>query len=344
MDLEKVFDMVCHMRDSETVGTDYQMGKIKLNPEQQETVLRKSIQCFVHEPARIIDPNKKTAIQAFSGSSDLPELTKDVFNVTQPIPEYDLYWQEAFKGIPLKKGQLSWEIADVSSGVSFVLIPEGQKINYEGISGSKVIVEIAKYGAGLGITWETIEGRKLYKFIDQMEWMRSELYNTWADVHYALLATAGATNQIAYDLVGSNVLEKDINSINAVLDALATDNKDSGYGNPNSFQYKMYAPSALETRFERAFKVSQNDLSNTSLAGNTIKKRSVSRFYTYNDNVAADTALFVVPGNKIQNAVYMREMGLSRQEIESLNELRTYWTAFGATVADNDQVYELATA
>jgi hypothetical protein len=40
----------------------------------------------------------------------------------------------------------------------------------------------------------------------------------------------------------------------------------------------------------------------------------------------------------------MRELGLSKQEIESLNELRTYWTAFGAVVADKDQVYELAFA
>jgi len=38
----------------------------------------------------------------------------------------------------------------------------------------------------------------------------------------------------------------------------------------------------------------------------------------------------------------MKDKSLSKEEMESLNELKSYWTAYGAIVGDNDQVYELA--
>ena len=332
------------MRDEDTQGTNYKMGKVTLTPPQQEMVVRKAIQAFVHEPATILDSNRKLAIQAFGTSSDVQALTHDIFSVTQPVAQYDLFWQQAFKTITLMKGQLSWEIGDVSAGFVMVKVPEGQKVNFEGISGSAVTVTVDKYGMGLGITWEIIHGRKLYKFLDLMEFARSEIYNTWADVHYDLLATAGATNQIAYDATGANALEKDIITINTALQAIAEDNKDSGYGDPNSFKYVFYLDPVLEARIERAFRVTAPDLAGTALGAQEILKRNVSRYYSYNAEIPTNKGLLVVSGNKIQNAIYLRELGLSKQEIESLNELRTYWTAFGAAIGDNDQVYEVAFA
>lgn len=342
MDLEKLFHMICHMRDEETAGTDYKLGKVSLKPREQEAVVRRAVQAFMHQPAHILNTEKKKAIQAFSGSSDLDQLTTDVFNVTQQTPEYDLFWQQAFKTITLLKGQLSWEIGNVESGIAMEEIPEGGKVKFAGISGTKTSVSVAKYGMGLGITWEIIHGRKMYKFVDMMEFARSEIYNTWADVHYDLIETAAATNTVAYDTTGSNALEKDIITINTALHDIAEDNKDSGYGNPTSAKYVFFLDPSLEARIERAFRVTATDLANTSLGGMETLRRNVSRYYSYNSNVPANKGLLVWAGNKIQNAIYLRELGLSKQEIESLNELRTYWTAFGAAVGDNDQCYEVS--
>lgn len=343
MNMEKLFHLVCHMNDEDTRGTEYKMGKgIILQPNDQDKVIRNAIQAFMHEPAHVVDYEKKQAIQAFSGSSDLAELTKDVFNVTQATPEYDLYWQNAFRTISLMQGQLDWEIGDVTSGLAMEKIPEGGKVKIASLAGTKQSVSVEKYGMGLGITWEVIHGRKLYKFIDIMEFARSELYNTWADVHYALLATAGATNTVAYDTTGANALEKDIITINTALHDIAEDNKDSGYGNPNAATYSFYLDPALEARIERAFRVTAADLAGSTLGGLEILRRNVSRYYSYNSEIGANEGLLVLNGNKIQNAIYLRELGLSKQEIESLNEIRTYWTAFGAAVGDNDQVYEVS--
>jgi len=357
MDYEKLFDLVCHMCGKRTAGTNYKMAvdskkEITLNPQQQVEVADKTIQAFLFNAAQKSPIDKEVQIQAFWGSSDLPVLTKDVFNVFNQVPNYDLFWQECFKGVALKKGQLSWEIATINSGSVFKLIPEGGKVEFEKFDGSKVSVDIQKYGMGLGVTWETIEGRKLYRFVEQMDDVRAKLYNLWADTHYGLLATAGATNAIAWQGVATQSrIDRDIQTINVGYETLGEDNKDSGYGDTANAMMLLFAAPKLKARINQALRATDRGKSATgsgvaATVGDTgiIVEYNVSPRYTFNSNIAANKALLVLPGHKIQNSVYLKELGLSKKDIETLNELRTYWTAFGAAIGDNDQVYELSFA
>ena len=126
MKLDKMFDLVVHMRDNETAGKDFTTaGGTILTPKQQESLVKKSIQAFMHKTGKV---QGEKLIQAFTGSSDLPALTKDVFNTTNEVPNYDLAWQDAFKGVSLRKGQLAWEINTVGTSATFKLIPEGGKV------------------------------------------------------------------------------------------------------------------------------------------------------------------------------------------------------------------------
>lgn len=350
MNLERVFDLTVHMNEkaSEDYTFDSKKG-IRLNYKQQGIVLQKSIQAFMQSVA-VQDENKKI-IQAFSGSSDLPVLTKDVFNVTQQVPEFDTWWQQAYKGIQLKKGQLSWEIADVATGLTFELIPEGGKANFYGISGTKTPAAINKYGAGIGLTWEIIEGRKLYKFIDLMEQVRARLNDLWADIHYGLLATAGALNTIAWQGVATDpIVERDIATINKGYEDIGETVKDRGYGDVANAQMFLYASPNLKARINQAMRATSTDIirgrqvgAGSSVSGQIIEY-NVTPMYSWNSNILANKALLVLPGRKIQNAVYLRELGLSEKDISTLSELRTYWTAFGAIIADTDQIDELSFA
>lgn len=344
MNHEKLFDLVCAAKDAK--GNKFTFDGKLVTPEKYTKTITKAVQAFVHQETGIIDPNnKKRSIQAFEGSSTLPELTKDVFNVTMQINEYDLLWQKSYKGIQLKKGQLSWEISDVSTGIVFLLIPEGGKIQYEKISGLTAPVHISKYGAALGITWETIEGRKLYKFVDQMESMRSALFTLWADIHYTLLATAGALNTISWQGSGTDrIIDRDIATLNLGALSNGTANKDKNFGVTATSQYLLYAGPALKARLNAAFRMtSVQATSGQGMQGVTIDF-NIAPLYTFNSGIAANKALLVLPGRKIQNAMYLRELGLSKRDIETLNEFRTYWTAFGAAVGDTDQIYELSFA
>ncbi len=339
--LEKMFDLVVHMR--EKPETNYTLigakkNKIVLDYKQQGLVLNKSIQAFFQGSGKI--QNEKI-IQAFSGSSDLPKLTKDVFNVTMATPEYDTLWQQSFKGIPLKKGQLNWEIADVASGLTFNLVPEGGKAKFYGVSGNKVTVGIEKYGAGLGVTWEMVEGRKLYQFVDQMNIVKARLNELWAGIHYGLLATAGASHQVAYQS-GTTTLEKDIATINHAYTTMGALLKSKGYGDTANAPVILYFSPTLKARMNQALKAVQSNIVQSGKTSAGAVVFNVNLATTWNSAVPANKAIMVFPGQKIQNSMYMQEMGLSERDISTLSELKTYWSAFGATVADTEQCSEVA--
>jgi len=352
MNLERLFDLVCHMNDSETKGSDYKMDEkkgISLNYAQQGRVLKASIQAFMHKTGVQRD-NK--LIQAFAGSSALPVLTKDVFNVTAETPNFDLEWSAAFKGVQLKKGQLSWEIANVAEGMVFELVPEGGKCKFYSVSGTKEIVNIQKYAAGIGVTWEIIEGRKLYQFIDLMNMARNKLYELWADIHYGLLDTAAATNLVTWQGVATDSkIDRDIATINYGYVTIGEAVKDSGYGDTANANVLLYAAPPLKSRINQALRATDIPMINgrntstsvASIAGNIVEY-NVTPKYSWNSAITAGKALMVLPGNKIQNSIYLRELGLSEKDIATLSELRAYWTAFGAAIGDNDQCVQLSFA
>jgi hypothetical protein len=347
MDLERAFDLLVHMR--ENAGEDYvfdQKKGIVLNYKQQGSVLHKSIQAFFQGVA-VKEGDK--VIQAFSGSSDLPQLTKDVFNVVNTVPNFDTLWQGAFQGVQLKKGQLSWEIADVAAGLVFELIPEGGKIKFYSVSGNVVTAKIEKYGAGIGVTWEMIEGRKLYQFVDLMSQVRARLADIWADIHYGLLGTAAATNPVAWQGVATDpVIDRDIATINEGYQTIGDAVKDKGYGDTANAEMLLYASPLLKARINQAMRATSPDIVSgrrdgaaSSKAGQVVEY-NVTPFFTWNAAVPANKAVMVLPRNKIQNSAYMQELSLSEKDIATLSEMKAYWSAFGAIVADADQTAELA--
>lgn len=353
MKMKKLFNMAT----SAYYGNSYTVKSggrdITLNGSDLSVALNRSIQAFMYSAAKEVGDKKR--LQAFSGVTDLPQLTKDVFDVTMQVNEYDLLWQKSFKSMQLDQGQLDWEIATVDSGLTYKEIPEGGQIEYAGIGGEKVTVSVIKYGAGLGLTWETIEGRKLTRFVDQMQDAQSKLYNLWANVHYGLLATASTTGtgqQIAWQGAATDtVLSRDIATINKGAEDNGEVNKDKGYGDTANARFLLYTSPKLRNRITGAIRATSDQVylgrepgASSSVSAQGIITANVEPVFTYNSNIPANKGLLVLPGNKIQNAAYMQEKMLSREEQESLNQLKAFWTAFGATVADTDQVFQLSFA
>jgi len=349
MDNKKLFQLATAAYRDDPYSIKQKNGEdIILDGKSRAMALNRSIQAFMYRAAQKVG---QTKIQAFSGSSDLATLTKNVFNVTMQVANYDLLWQDAFRGVELQQGELAWEIATVDSGLTFKEIPEGGKIEYAGIGGEKVTVEVVKYGAGLGITWETIEGKKLYRFVEQMEDARSKLYNLWANIHYGLLAAAGLLNQVTWQgIVTDTVLSRDVATLNQGAFELTDGTKDKGYGDTANAQLLIYCNPKIKGRINAALRVTSAEINMGREAGASGTKSAagivdynIEPKYTYNSNIpSTEKALLVLPKNKIQNAAYMQERIMTREEQESLNQLKAVWTAFGATVADTDQVFELA--
>lgn len=335
------YDKMLELAYGSVNNTSVKIGKHVLNPTQAGEALCKSIQAFFRAP--VVKDGEK-AVQAFSSTADFSTVDTNVFNVTTEVTNYDILWQNAFRSVPLKKGQLRWEIHTATDGTTFEEIPEGGKIKYLGMSSSKTTVYVKKYGAGLGITWETIEGRDVIRFIEQMETARSAYYNKLGEIHYGLLATAGATNAITYQgSSGDKVLDRDIETINYAYHQIASDNKDSGYGDTVNAQYLLYASPLLDSRIMRALRITSAEIASLGGKGQVIRANIVPKF-TFTSQITANTALMVLPGKKIQNAEYMALKTMTKLDQDSLNEYKAHWTAFGAAIGDNDQVYQVAFA
>jgi hypothetical protein len=338
---DRVFDVLRHRMNPETSGLPYTKFEKPLNPQQQELYLSKSIQCFMHGLADV-ETGGQVKIQAFGGSSDLPAITKDVFDVTVKVDSYDLGWQKAFKGIQLQEGQLEWEIDDAEQIITFEEILEGGKIQYGEFTGSVAYGKIKKYGAGLAITWELLHGKKLYKFVDRMEITRAKLYEKWANVHYGMLNTAAAAHAITWQGdVADSQLVRDIATLNHAAYTMANLLKNKGYGDMANAPMILYISPKYRARINAAIKATQADVIRAGGDGDIVDW-PIEPVFTFDSRITADKGDLVLPGHKIQNSVYLRELGLARQEIESLAELRTYWSAFGATVADTEQCSQLS--
>lgn len=350
-------DLVCHMHQNHGelfTFTDSKGKKRRLKPKEQENVYFDMVKHFMHTAVPPGSEGKTSQIiQAFSGTPDLPKITEDVFTREMIMPNMDVGWQQAYKTIPLERGQLTWQILEVDSGFTFELTPESAEAKIYSVSGTSVTAKVEKYSAGIGLTWEMIEEHRLYNFMQLYEALRMKYYTLWANVHYKLLAqaagfTPGGTSKfggtftklsdgndkIAYDATGASEEAKDAVTINKGHDTIAKALKDKTYGDTANSQLLLYVRSNMRPRLENV--LGRSGHQNHPNFSNSIGM--VMPVYSNNDNIPENAGILVLPGYKIQNAVYLREMVKNFEDYKNLNMISTYWTVFGAIIGEAQQV------
>jgi hypothetical protein len=345
---QQAFDVLCDWKKESPV----EIGEHTLETKQQKRAfVNASIQCFLTKPSfKLNDGVGKARIQAFNGSSSMPDVTGNgVWSTTIEAREYDMNWSLSFRTMELLRLQGGgksryWNIATGRNGVFMEKIPEGGKVKIGGFTGESAQVKVERYGSGFGLTWEMRNDRDFNAFMDAILSTQAELFGTWADVHYAILkAAADQTATVTYDTVGATQLEKDINTVNKMVAQLANTNKGKGYGDVSARMLNLYFPLDLEARMravQKATITKQNDRV-TELAYNVRYLRTLNSNLLSGTGTAAQQgqeATLVLPGEKLQNAVHTQELGLTDKDIESDSDIHVKWTAFGAAAGDSDQV------
>ena len=311
------------------LGQAYESGNVaRLNQ------LMKSVQAFNNMPKTLHE--KK--VQAMSVSSDIAQITKDAFNVIINKDYYDLGWEQAFKVVQLGSNQDSWEIATATNGLMLRKMEEGHRLRVEGVSATKMSVEVDYYGMALGWTDKMIRFRKVSQMIDKAEEMRNKYWSGKANIHYALIAAAiSAANTTAYSATGTGRLQRDIATINDAIYTLSNRNKNKGYGDTASIPLVMYANLNDKQRIEAAFQVTSQALATAGDLGDTID-RMVRRIYTLDSNITSGSPIICIPGFKSQKADAMQPTIMTRpQDILDLNYVQSLWAIFVAGIGDTDQ-------
>jgi hypothetical protein len=343
--IEKMFEMICYLGNGAEGDFRFKQDGPSFKPKQVQAFVAKKVHEFLLSGHSVINTNgERRAIQAFTGSTDLTKIETNVWNAFQETPNFDMLWQAAFRGVPLRKGQLEWSIGNVISGVILKILEEGEKVDYAGITGTAIKGSVDLYGSGLSISWKTREGRDLAGFYNNMIDFRNKRMKEYADAHYGLLAAAAATNQVAYQLTATDTtLDRDIATLTAGYNTIGSATKDKGFGDTANVEMLVYASPLLKQRLNQALRVTSTDMARAGGNGQTVDS-NITPLYTYTSAIPANKALMVLPKNKIQNSVYMDEKSFSREDPDNLNFLKSSFTAFGAIVGENDQTAELAFA
>lgn len=303
-----------------------------------ENKLTYALQAFVEKPMRVKKENDKK-IQAVGVSTDFAVITKESFNVTIETDNFDLGWQAAFRQVPLGKNQDSWEIYNVSNSLTFYKVEEGQRIETAGMVGTTALASVDYYGGAMGWTDKMIRFRKVPAMIDMAGVFRNKFWANKADNHYALLATAAALRNVAYQgAAADGRTQRDILTINRAAFLLGDINKDKGYGDAANAPFILYANPNDEERIEGAFRVTSGQLAAARESGVSITGRRIKRVYTYNSNIVSGSPILVWPGQKNQRADAMAPT-VYNQEVDALtlNRVQAVWAIYGAIVGDTNQ-------
>lgn len=312
------------------------------------TKCRVALQAFLNKPRsevrKAIQGLKK--IQAITSvSTDFAKLVSDAFNVTIGSVNFDLGYQQSFRDVPLGQNQDSWDIYDVQNGLTFRLVPEGDRIQVDGLSGSLVTAHVDYYGGALGWTDKMIRYRKVAAMVDMALIFRNRFWSNKADNHYLLLAAAALATPAqttAYQgVVGDGQLRRDIATLNAAAYALANRCKDKGYGDTAQMQMILYFNPLDKGRVLSALAATTAGMQ-AALGTAVAVNWPITPVATFNASVLADHPLLVLPGNKIQSAEDLPPTTfVAPKDPLTLNEVQSVWSIYGAVVADTDQVQRM---
>jgi hypothetical protein len=341
--VEMLFDMI-HFVQNHDEGATYPLntksGIVQVPAKKVQAFVARQVHDFSISGYDVIEnrAGKKLAVQAFTGTSDIADIDTNVWNAFQEVPESDLGWQQAFRGVPLKKGQLRWSIGNVTAGTVWKELVEGEKVQYRGITGDKIYASVKKYGAGLSIDWETIEGKDLAAFYNELVDFKSSKNALYADIHYGLLATAAANEVIDYQLTATeSILSRDIATLNLAYDTIGRACKDLGMGDTANAQMLVYAQPELRGRIDMAIAATSSDVVASGDISGLILTARIKPVYTFNEAIVANKFTMVLPKNKIQNSVYMMEKSFPRINPDNLDWIKSAFTAFGGIVGENAQ-------
>jgi len=131
-------------------------------------------------------------------------MTEDMFTaenvvdvIQTDVAEIDLGWQAAFDMVDLRgSAKASFDIMDVSSGLSFQKVRSGGPAKIYGVQGDKTTVSMDMYGGGLAFERIWWDDQEYYKVEQAAADFRFKYFDAQATIFYTLLQDT--TNDSAF--------------------------------------------------------------------------------------------------------------------------------------------------
>jgi hypothetical protein len=297
--------------------------------EKQLRFIKAAIQAFMEMPEKRFEK----AIQAFGTQADLAQVAARAFSVFERNDNFDLFYERVFDPVTLGPGQNFWEIHNVTHGLVVRKVKEGERLDVQKISGTKITAYCEKYGGALGWTDEMIRSNQVPAMQTMARVFRNAYWKEKASVHYALLLAAIVRNTTAWQGAGVNLI-RDIATLSTAAYYIANACKDK-YGDTANAQYVGFFHPNLKQRITAAIQTTLNTVSQTAAAGNQLLW-NIQPIYSW--FIPANTGIIVLPGNELQRAEALGMTSMEDNDILQLTYIQAIWAYYGAAIGDVDQI------
>ena len=317
------------------------------NPDHRKKVFG-ALQHFIGAPLR--DPELVKALQAFGTSGDFPTSILGILEKYHLTTDFDNAWERLFDVRDYTQSQRNgFEIHDVEDGLSFAEVDIGERAKIYKMSGSKVTVNFALFGAGLGWHRTLIDDAEFWTLEDNAIAFNNKSMSFKAQHHYDLIDAVAAAQDLAWQVPDPSALatsdavytaNRDAQTLNEAAVQILTDVKDKGYGvNPNNAQFEIIAPLQLQGRLRKAMSLMLQPVAGSQSETNFSFTLSITQM------LASSTVYYVVlPKIKMKSANRMSLIIQDKYDPSTYSDAAYGWMRFGAAIGDVEQIQRCATA
>lgn len=340
-----------------TIISDW--DRIKSLPRKKyEPLVRGALQAFMDLPKRYpvlkrqADHFAKTGevkpIEAFATGDDFPTSVVEVLDKFRQTTYYDTGFEQVFdmkdmRSIP----RSSFEILDVTSGLTFGKTAIGERAQLYKMSGAKTTVSVDLYSGGLQWHKTLFDDEEYWTLEDNAVYFRNKAFSSKAQDFYDLIDATSNTYDLALqsgkDSLSSGTegytVQRDIETINTACLNILKRCKGLGFGVGPQTEMIILAPLDLRERLTDA-------LSTTFQAKQGSPTRlgyNIRPIYTLMLS-EADKYYVILPKNKIKGATRMDLTVLTDMDITSYSELAVGWMRYGGAIGEEKQIVRCSTS
>ena len=331
-----------------------------VNSKDNHSHLMGAVQAFLLEPVRYEHAyraaanvfsqtgDRSKAMQAFATSGDFPDSVLEVMAKYQQTTYFDTGYEQVFnmmdfRGVPRN----GFQILDVTDGLTFSKVPEGDKAKIYKFSGAKTEVTFDMYGGGLGWHRRLFDDKEYWTLENNAIAFRNKAMSSKAQDFYDLIDAVPATHDLAWQAVtpagvttaneNYNAI-RDINTINEACQEILLHTKSLGYGVTPASQFIILAPVQLRGRISQALGMVHQPFSGSVplltygiTVVYTLMLSSASKYYV------------VLPKEKIMGATRMDLTIFSKFDPESYSDIAVAWQRYGGAIGDITQLVRCST-
>jgi len=319
-------------------------SKIDFNSSYGREKVFAALQYFSSGKGRIdAEKRKAAALQALTGSGDMPTRTNEIIEKFHALPDYDTGYEEIFDIRDFTgTNEAGFDILDVEDGLTFRKVVDGAKAKIFKMAGSTASVTFDLYGGGLGWLRTLIDDKKYWLLEDNAVSFVNKAAEDKASNFYALVEALGSGYNIAWTAADPSTLattdatytaNRDAQTLNAAAQAILLAVKDSGYGtNYQNAQFLISAPIQLVGRLNKALGLM---LQGTGGSPNQV----AYKFRIIPTTMYSTTTVYyvILPKLKAKGGTRMNLTIFNKFDEESYSDIAVAWQRYAGAIGDSDQ-------